>query len=382
MILGVENNLDQLPSTLFSYTSVNLAAGGTAIPIKNTNSFTNQYAVQLGKTGEEQSEIRIINTPSGTILPLNTGTLVYDHPMDTPVFHIHYDQIIFKRSVSGTAGTAVALATVAITPDSLYTEYNDSSGAATYAYKTQYYNSVSADISSESDWFTPSGPSFYSLQKLRDRAKKALFNATFITDDTIIDDWINEWIEQMTNKALKVNQAYSLGTAAYSFGTAGLGTVTEPLFKYATKFEITTDGVSYVNSTEIPVNGFSSTDVFSPLAPNHYWQGDTVFGILPQGSLGTVRLTLGKLATQLTSDIDALPQYLRGYTTGCIEYVLYRAYDMDQKDTVADKHFKRFKDSQMEFLVEITPRDQTGPKTITLVDSLSGFQEDDLLGEW
>lgn len=380
MLLSVENNLLNSQTVLNSYLSVAGTTGGTALQVKNINGFTAQYAVQLGKTGEEQSEIVIIDTPSGTALPIYSGgTTRFNHNIDTPVYQIHYDQLIFKRSTAGTSGTATALATVAITPDSLYTEYNDTSGAATYAYKVQYYNSVNSDVSSESDWFTPSGVSFYSLQRLRDRMKRALYNATYIKEDQTIDDWINEWAEMMTNKALKVNEAYSLGTAAYSFGTAGLGTVTEPLFKYANKVELTTDGVTYYPSTEIPLNRYSTTDYFSFLAPRHSWQGDTVFQVLPFGNAGTARMTLGKINTQLVNETDELPQFLRSYTTGCIEYILYRAFDNDLKRDYAADHYQKFLMSQQDFVKEITPRDQTGVKTIDIVDNLSG-SDDVLLG--
>lgn len=369
MLLSVQNNLLDPQTTLYSYTTNNGTVGGTAIPVRNLNGFSAQYAVQLGKTGEEQSEIVIIDTPAGTALPIySSGTLKYSHALDTPVYQIHYDQVVFKRSTAGTAGTATALATVSITPDSMFTEYNDSSGAATYAYKVQYQNSVSSDLSSESDWFSPTGPTFYSLQKIRDRAKNALYSASYIRENAVIDDWINEWVELMTNKALKVNQAYSTGTAAYSFGTAGLGTVTEPLFKYASKIEITTDGVTYRNSSELPLNRYSSTDIFSAYTPRHSWQGDTVFQVLPFGNAGTAKMTLGKLSTQLVNETDELAQFLRGYTTGCIEYVLYRAYDLDQKDNQADKHFNRHKVTQQEFIGEITPRDNSGVKFIDILD--------------
>lgn len=372
MLLSVQNNLDSLPQTLYSYLSSAHIAGGTTVNVKNINSFTDQYAIQIGKTGQEMSEIKIISgVPAGT--SLNTsGTLTYDHPLDTPVFQIHYDKIIFKRSTTGTAGSASPLATVSITPDSLYTEYNDTSGAVSYAYKTQYYNSVSSDVSSESDWFLASGPSFYSLQKLRDRARKALYNSTYITDDTVIDDWINEWLEEMTNVAIKANRGYALGTAQYAFGTAGYGTITEAGFKQANKFEITYDGITYVTSAEIPLNQYSEGDVFSTIYPAHSWEGETVFRTLPFGQAGTVRLSFGKLNTPMQDDSDELPQSLRGYTTGCIEYVLYRAYDNDNKDQQADKHFNRYLAKKGDFQNEITPRDQTGAHLINMVEPLTG----------
>lgn len=378
MILQVENNLDKLSTTLYSFTSNSLSSSGTTVPVRNINSFTDQYAIQIGKTGEEQSEIVIVSgAPSGTALNVSSA-LRFDHPLDTPVYNIHYDKIVFKRSTSGTAGTATAMSngTVSITPDSLYTEFNDSTGASNYAYKTQFYNSVSGHLSGESDWFIPGGPTFYSLQRLRDRVKRNLYSAGYIKDDITIDEWVNEWVEIMTNSALKVNQGYSLGTTSYAFGTAGLGTVTEPLFKYASKIEITYDGVNYVNSYEIPFNGFTDNDTFSATSPRHYWQGDTTFGILPASNGGTARMGLGKLSTQLTDDSDELPQFLRGYTTSCVEYVLYRAKNLDQKDDSAERHYMKFMGMKNDFISEITPRDQTGPKFITMTDSLSGMNDD------
>jgi hypothetical protein len=311
--------------------------------------------------------------PSGNNLVI-AGTLRFDHSIDVPIHQIHYNKIIFKRSTSGTTGTPTALTdgTVAITPNLLYTEFNDTSGAVTYAYKTQYLNSVSGDVSSESDWFIPGGPSYYSLQKIRQRGRSAIYDTSIIKSEDDLTDWTNEWIEQMTNKAVKANEAYSQGTTAYSFGTAGLGTVTEPLFKYATKVEITTDGVSYTKSTEIPMQSFSDIDVFSSNAPRHAWINDTVFQVLPKGAAGTVRMTLGKIGTPLSDDADELPQFLRGYTTGCVEYLQYRAYDLDQKDALADKHYNRYLRGQIEFVSEITPRDQTGVKTIEFEEELSG----------
>lgn len=371
MLLTVENNLASLPTTQYSYLTANGTAGGTVVPIRNVSGFNANWAIQIGKTGEEQSEILLANGISGTSLT-TSGTIVYPHPLDTPVYQVHYDQVIFLRSTSGTTVSPSAIATVAITPDSQFTEYNDPTGVSTYAYQVQYYNSLNGDLSGTSSWFSPGGPSWYSRQRLIKRAKDALYNADYLKDDSVVGDWINEWVELETNKALKVNEAYSIGTAAYAFGTAGLGTVTAPLFKYAQKVEITTDGITYRNSTKINLNQFESTDVYPNLRFFHYWAGDTVFGILPAGNAGTARFTMGNLSTQLVDDSDELPQYLRGYTTGCIEYVLYRAYDLDNKDKMADKHFNRHLQSEINFIKEITPRDFTGPQLIDLVEDITG----------
>lgn len=381
MILSVTNNLTKEPSTVRTFLSTAITSGGTTIPVKNINSFQDQWAVQIGETGESQAEIQVISgTPSGTALN-TSGTFLYNHNIDTPIYQLHYDKIIWLRSTSGTTGTPSAIATTAITPNLAYTEYNDASGAATYAYQVQYYNSVSGDTSGTSSWFTPGGPSFYSLQKLRQRAQDALYSANYIRNDTIVNDWINEWLEIMTNGAIKVNQGYSVGTAQYAFSPAtgnpaqSLVTITDSLFKQAYKVEVTTDGVHWINSREIPNSQWSNGDYFSSLDPRHYWFGDNVLGILPNTVSGTVQVTYGKRTTPLSNDSDELPQSMKAYTTGCIEYVLYRAFDLDQKQSLADDHYQKFILYQNAFIAEITPRDQSSEKYINILDSLSGMDE-------
>ena len=120
MYIKVKNLLDQ--SSSFSYLSNGESAGVGTVRVKNINSFAASQALQIGKTKEETAEVVITGTanPSGTSLVL-TGTTRFDHPTDTPVYAIRFDQVIFKRSITGTSGVATNLATVGITPDSEYT---------------------------------------------------------------------------------------------------------------------------------------------------------------------------------------------------------------------------------------------------------------------
>ena len=384
MIINVANDITKQQGIQQSYVASDVSAGGTGVPTKNVAGFTNQWAIQFGQTGEETAEIMIISgAPSGTTTNYGTspshpgGTLLFSHAQDTPMYQIHYDQIIVNRSTAGTAGPFSALATVSITPDSPYTSYNDASGAATYAYYTQFYNSVSGDTSGSSSIFIPGGPTFYSFHKLKQRVKDKLTSAGFIRNDDIIGDWINEWYEQMVNTALKVNQNYMLGTAAYSFGTAGYGTVTAVDFKQPQKFEVSYDaGVTWTPSPEIPYQQFSNLDIFTALNPNHSWLGETVFQVLPPSAGGSVRLTYGQRFTPLVNDADELTQTLKGYTTSCVEYCLAVAYGLDQKDQDYQLHMQNHLQGKQDFISEITPRDQSGPKTINLIEGLSGMNED------
>jgi len=168
MIINLSNQLTQQDGIQITYAAGTASAGGTQMPVKNPAGFTNQWAVQIGQTGEETAEIMILSgAPSGTLFNFGTspshtaGTLLFGHSPDSPIYQIHYDQVILYRSTAGTGGPFSAIATINITPDSLYTQYDDTLGAAGYAYYAQYYNSVTTDLSGSSSVFIPGGPTFY-----------------------------------------------------------------------------------------------------------------------------------------------------------------------------------------------------------------------------
>lgn len=383
MIISLSNDLTKQTGIQQTYVASAISAGGTSSPVKNIAGFTNQWAVGIGMVGEETAEIMLISgAPSGTQLNFGTspshtgGTFLYAHAQDTPLYQIHYDQVVFYRSTAGTGGPFSSLATVSIQPDSPYTQYDDSTGAAGYAYYAQYYNSVTGDLSGSSSIFVPGGPTFYSLQKLRQRVKDKLYAAGYIRNDDLITDWINEWYELMTNAAIKVNQGYMLGTALYSFGTAGLGTVTASNFKQPVKFEVTYDGTLYIPSTEIQLQTFSENDYFNTAIPHHAWIGETVFEVLPHQVAGSVKLTYAQRFTPLSEDSDEVTQTLKAYTTSCVEYCLSVAYGLDQKDAESGQHYQLFDRGKADFVAEITPRDQTGIKTIAITESVSGMDDD------
>ena len=387
MLINLSNQLTQQQGIQLTYVATAISAGGTSSPVKNIDGLTASWAVQLGQTGEEVAEIVLISgVPSGTILNFGTspshtgGTLLFGHAQDTPIYQIHYDQFVLNRSTTGTAGAFSALATISITPDSLYTQYNDTTGAAGYAYYAQYYNSVTGDLSGSSSVFIPGGPTSYSLQKLRQRVKDKLYSSGYIKDDSVITDWINEWYELMTNSAIKVNQNYLLGTNQYGFGTSGLGTITDTYFKQPIKVEVTYDGVTYLPSNKIAVRSFSEMDYFNITKPRHAWIGETVFEILPHNQAGTAKITYSTRYTPLVNDSDELTQTLKAYTTSCVEYCLGVAYGLDQKDTQSQQHMLTYEATRKAFLEEITPRDLTGAETIDISESISGM-EDDLGGD-
>lgn len=358
-------------------------AGGTSSPVKNIAGFNGTWAIQFGQTGEETAEIMLISgVPSGTQLNLGTspshsaGTLFFPHALDTPIYQIHYDQVVINRSTAGTGGPFSTLATISIQPDNLYTQYDDTTGAASYAYYAQFVNSVNGDLSGSSSIFVPGGPTFYSLQKLRQRARDKLYSAGLFRDDSILTDWINEYYEDMVNAAIKVNQNYMLGTAIYGFGTSGLGTVTDSTFIRPVKVEVTFDGgVTYRNSREIAIYDFSEMDFFNAFSPRHVWTGETTFEILPHTQAGSAKITFAQRFAPLVNDSDELTQTLKAYTKACTDYVLSVAYGLDQKDVQQQEHFQKYLAAKQDFVNQVTPRDLAGIKTISIIESISGMTD-------
>lgn len=359
-----------------SYLSSSTQVSGTAFPVQNINQFTGNWAIQLGQTGEEKSEILILSSSvSGTALN-TTSAARFDHPTDTPVYAIKFDQVVFERSTAGTAGTATPLSngTISITPDSQYTFFDDTSGASTYAYKAYFRASTLGVNSTESDWLTSSGFSFYSKAKIRSRIRKKLYDSTFIPDDADIDDWINEWLEVMNNAAIEVNKDYALGTVDIGYsGTAQLGTVTNSDYKDLRRIWFTYDGGnSWAKATKKPITGFEPTEVFNQQHPYYFFQGDNIIGRLPYDVAGSARLVYYKRYPVLVEDADELPVSMQSYTKSFVDYGESQARKRDGKMQDAKVLEDNAKAGLSRFVSDITPRSSTGPVFIETVEPSDG----------
>ncbi len=374
MIVKIQNNLDQ--TSPFSFLSNGEASGAATARVKNINAFSASDAVQVGKSGEELSEVALLGTavPSGTALTL-LGTLRYDHATDTPIYDIKYDQVVFEVSTTGTAGTALPITggTVTITPDSSETIYDHTSGLTTYAYKAYFRNSATFGTTSESDWLTSSGFSFYSLAKIRDRVKRKLFSASYIKDDQTINDWVNEWLETMVNGAINVNQDYLMGTLNVGFsGTAELGTITASDYKDVARVWYTTNGVDVYKAGKLKDRDIYPSQAFNETHPYYYFKGDNVIGRKPADASGTLQIDYYKLSPVLVNDADELPVSIRPYTKSFVDYGMAQAYSMDLKEGLAKSYNTEAQAGYGKFLSEITPRSMTGPTNVTLVASVDG----------
>jgi hypothetical protein len=373
MIIQTQNKLTA--NSPKSFLSFNEASGTNVLRWKNYEGFAASWAVQIGETGEEQSEVVLLGTatPAGTAGTLTANTR-YEHSADTPIYAIKYDQVVFERATAGTTGTASPMTsgTKTIQSDRLVTEFDDTSGSAGYGYKTYLRNSVLNSTTIESDWITSGGFSFYSLANIRSRTKGKLWDATYIKEDSTIDEWTNEWKDELTNGVISVNEDYALGTENVAFGTDGLGTVTTADFKQVRRVWITTDGVNSYQSTKTTINDIEPNQVFSSTHPYHAWKGDSVFQVNPSDTAGTASLIFYRLGTTLKNDTDELPLPMRGYTKSFVDYNLAQAFLKDGKLAEYQQKMAETAIAKQGFINELVPRDKTGPQMIKLVEGISG----------
>lgn len=372
MIIRVENLLHiNAPKTYLMNTEV---AGTTVFRLRNTNAFGSSWGVQIGEIGEEQTEVLVLSgNPGAGTLGTSTAVSRFEHPADTPVYGIKFNQVVFERSTTGTAGTATPMTdgTVTYQADHTTTDFDDTSGVGTYAYRTRFRNSVLGSNTSQSDWQTPSGFTFYSLARMRDRIKRKLWASNYIQEDQTIDDWINEWKDEMSNAVIKVNEDYALGTADIAFGTAGLGTITTVDFKHPRRFwVISTSGTT--ESTKMNVNSYLPDQTFVASNPYHSWHGDSVFEVKPSDNGGTARLQFYRFGTTMVNDTDELPLPMRSYTKSFVDYGLAQALFLDGKINEYDRKLGEANESKSSFVSEIVPRDRSGPTYIDITSPISG----------
>lgn len=376
MIVQSQNSLTNEPWVPITRSTHLEVAGTSVLRWENPNGFAASWAIQVGDTGEEQSEVLLLSTstPSGTA-GTTTANSLYEHPADTPIFGIKYNQVIFRHYLAGTtaSGSILADGTVTIAADGVNTIFDHTAGTTGDAYKTYFRNSVTGGTSSLSDWIIPGGLNFYSLGRLRERAKERLFSSKFIKSDLTWNDWANEWKDRFINAAIAVNQSYAIGTVDVGFGTNGLGTITTTNFKQVKRVDISYDGfTTQYLSTASDYSFYPRDQGFVSSHPYHVWRGDNIFEVLPADSGGSARLEYYTFGTVLVNDSDDLPLPLRPYTKSFVDFMQACAYRKDGKIADYQSTMAEAISELNNFITEITPRDKTGNTMIKLVEPLSG----------
>lgn len=371
MIIQQENTLHlNVPTTRLA---INSAAGIGTFTLQNTDGFGSSWAIQIGETGHEQTEVLILSGyPALGTLGTTTAVSRYEHPADTPVYAIKYNQVVFERSTGGTSGTASPMTdgTISYQADGTVTQFDDTSGSSSYGYRSYFRNSVLNVTTTESDWITSAGLDFYSLGRMTERVKGKLWNASWLTDD-LVHDWINECKDVMVNKAIQTNEDYALGTVDIGFGTDGLGTITTQDFGQIRRFWVTYDGQNSYSSTKQNVNDYEPNYTFSSVHPFHNWRGDDVFEVNPRGP-GTAQIVFYRWGTTMQNETDTLPMPMRPFTNIFVDYSKANAKSKDDKETESQVIMNRVDNQIQDFVTSLAPRDKSSQTMIDQVEPSSG----------
>lgn len=136
-----------------SYLSNPYSAGVTSIEVKNNNRFSANDRIMIGEMGNEGTEIVTVSAVNANGTTVTTGTTLFAHSADDPVYQMPFDQVKFYRSTTTADGTYAVISTQNMDVDNsdMTTKYDDTTGVSTYFYKFTFYHSVSTVESAFSD---------------------------------------------------------------------------------------------------------------------------------------------------------------------------------------------------------------------------------------
>ena len=118
------------------------------------------------------------------------------------------------------------------------------------------------------------------------------------------------------------------------------------------------------------MNDYDPNQVFSSVHPYHNWMGDTVFQVKPPESGGTARIAFYRFGTTMVNDTDVLPLPMRSYTKSFVDYGLSQAYLKDEKLYHYDRTITLAHGAKNDFITKLTPRDQSGPSMVDIVEAI------------
>jgi hypothetical protein len=180
-----------------TYLSSDLSASAINMSVQSIIGLTSTAVagLQIGETGQEKSEIITVSNgtaPTGTTVHFQTAC-VFDHPQDTKVYLLDYNQMALSRS-TGISSQKGTLITTGIQVDQLKTIYNDVTNTTGYGF-VEFYDSINARFSSASDPIPYAGYADNSVYMVK---KRALNSAHEQLDPEIVT---NEYLDDCLAEA-------------------------------------------------------------------------------------------------------------------------------------------------------------------------------------
>jgi hypothetical protein len=186
--------------TTLTVSDTDLAPAGTS-----SNTWADNDYMIVGEPGNEKTNIMQMAAAvtSATSLTIDregsAGGLRHDHPINTPVYRILFNQVQFLHSSTNDTGTASVLATINLQPDDEFTRYEDTSNTTGYGF-ARFKNATTNAYSSYSDGvnYEESGDSSSrdpkTLWVMRNKVRQLLDETEPDSkiSDKMIDDAIND----------------------------------------------------------------------------------------------------------------------------------------------------------------------------------------------
>lgn len=157
-----------IPSAVVTYLSSSVVATATSLTVLDNNGLTQNDLILLGPYAADKTEIKKVNAAVSAGTALTSTALTYDHPVDTKLTRMIWDQV----EISGAAtvgGAKTVITTMDLQVDRPVTTYVNT--GTTYAYYfARYKNSVTSAFSEYSDSADATGYATSSVRSVKDEA--------------------------------------------------------------------------------------------------------------------------------------------------------------------------------------------------------------------
>lgn len=314
--------LDNQPASALS-NKVLVAA--TTITVVNAADFSANDFILLGVLGSETAEIRKISSISSLTFTL-ASALSFDHPQDTIITLLDYDQVRFYRSATVT-GTITALAAAQdLLPDSIYNTYDDTANTTGFGW-FRFYNSVTATFSNYSNAIPYAGWADNSVKVMLDTFYTQISNRERkLIKDADVYRWLNEAYTKARNRLNLSNREYTVPTPQSISITSGTAEYTLPDYFSKVRAVTKADGtnIPYIPYEEVPEYENTTVPAGGSLEVKYYIRGNKI-GFTPEPTASaTYSLYYQRTGVVLSSYIDYL-ELPAGNHYFLLDWLLYRA---------------------------------------------------------
>lgn len=378
--LTIDNPIPTPAKNVKSYLTSAVSTAATTLAVANTEGYTVNRYVQIGETGSEQTELKLLSA-IGSTTSLTTAALSFGHSAQTPVYEMRYNQFRIYRT---RLGSTSLLMTINIQAGGFQTVYTDTGTLTGDTYSVSYYNATTGDETPTTGQVATTGAASNSLYSLRTRFRNKWQDSTKRFSDDILNSFANEIIRDMYYAAQEEDQNYGLvGPVTNTTGTDlsdGTGTTfaidaTTRIYKW---LFVSYNGGSYKTKAYLEdIRNFDPNHTYNQSYPTYTFTGSQII-IRPSGCTG-ISYYHYPILTELSADTDLPPAPLSSFADVIIEGMLWIAAETPAGNLeVAATKKRNYMEGRAKFLRSITDRQLIEPNAIELIDTRMLATTDDL----